>query len=79
MIGGPAERTRSAARHPRVVLEVARELVRNGAVVTPPAVLDLVDPRIVEGFRAQAEGEPTIPPEARERVLVNWLKGYYLQ
>jgi uncharacterized protein YjbI with pentapeptide repeats len=56
-----------------------RELVVNGAVVKPPDVLELVDPRIVEGFRAQAEREPTIPPDARERVLISWLKGYYLQ
>ena len=56
-----------------------RALVENGAVVRPPDVLDLVDPRIVEGFRAQAEREPTIPPDARDRVVISWLKGYYLQ
>jgi len=56
-----------------------RELVANGGVVRPPDVLRLVDPRIVDGFRAQAEREPTIPPEARDRVVISWLKGYYLQ
>ncbi len=59
--------------------ETVRELVDNGAVVKPRDVIGLVDPRIVEGFRAQAEREPTIPPGARERVVISWLKGYYLQ
>lgn len=57
----------------------ARELVANGGVLEPEQVFELVDRRIVEGFRAQAEANDEIEPAAREAVLINWLKGYYLQ
>lgn len=56
-------------------------LHRHGVILRPEEVIDQVDPRIVEGFRAQVEADSRIAsdPETHQRVLINWLKGYYMR
>lgn len=58
---------------------VLRALRRNGAVIDPEEVLDLVDPRVVDGYRAQVEASAEVPAEQRRPALLSMLKGYYLQ
>jgi len=49
-----------------------------GGVSRPEDVLEMVDPRIVAGFRAQIEEDDLIRPEDREDVLLAMLQEYYL-
>lgn len=49
-----------------------------GGVSRPEDVLEMVDPRIVAGFRAQIEEDDSIRPEDREDVLLTMLQEYYL-
>ena len=57
---------------------IAAALRRQGGVARPEEVLDMVDPRIVAGFRAQIEEDDLIRPEDREGVLLSMLQEYYL-
>jgi len=57
---------------------MAAALRRQGGVARPEEVLDMVDPRIVAGFRAQIEEDDLIRPEDREGVLLAMLQEYYL-
>jgi hypothetical protein len=54
-------------------------LRRRGVVVRPDEVIALVDPRVVDGFRAQVEASDAVPAERRRAVLLGMLKGYYLR
>ena len=54
-------------------------LRRREAVVQADEVLRLVDPRVVDGFRAQVEASDAVPAERRHAVLLGMLKGYYLR
>lgn len=54
-------------------------LRRAGAVFMDDDVLQLVDPRIVAGFRAQIEANPEIPIGQRHRTLISMLHDYYQQ
>lgn len=56
----------------------AAALRRQGGVARPEEVLEMVDPRIVAGFRAQIEEDPLIRPADREAVLLDMLQEYYL-
>jgi len=56
----------------------ATALRRQGGVARPEDVLQMVDPRIVAGFRAQIEEDDSIQPEEREMVLLDMLQQYYL-
>jgi uncharacterized protein YjbI with pentapeptide repeats len=56
----------------------ARDLRRYGGIARPEEVLEKVDPRIIAGFRAQIEEDPSIQPKDREAVLLNMLQDYYL-
>jgi uncharacterized protein YjbI with pentapeptide repeats len=60
---------------------VIADLHRHGVILRPEEVIDQVDPRIVDGFRAQVEADSRIAadPDTRRRVLINWLKGYYMR
>ena len=58
--------------------QTARGLRRHGGVARPQDVLQLVDPRIVAGFRAQIEEDGSIRPENHEAVLLTMLQDYYL-
>ncbi len=53
-------------------------LRRRGGVARPEDVLQMVDPRIVSGFRAQIEEDDSIRPDEREMVLLDMLQQYYL-
>ena len=57
---------------------MATALRRQGGVARPEDVLDMVDPRIVAGFRAQIEEDASIRPSDREAVLLTMLQEYYL-
>ena len=57
---------------------MAAALRRQGGVARPEQVLEMVDPRIVAGFRAQIEEDPLIRPKDREAVLLDMLQEYYL-
>jgi|GEM_PF-3379256 len=54
-------------------------LRRGGAVVGPDDVFGHVDPRVVDGFRAQVEASDAVPVDRRQAVLVGMLKGFYLR
>jgi uncharacterized protein YjbI with pentapeptide repeats len=56
----------------------ARALRRRGGVARPEDVLQIVDPRIISGFRAQIEEDESIRPEDREGILLTMLQEYYL-
>jgi len=56
----------------------ARALRQRGGVARPEDVLQMVDPRIISGFRAQIEEDDTIRPQDREAVLLTMLQEYYL-
>ena len=56
----------------------ARALSRNGGVARPEEVLEMVDPRIISGFRAQIEEDDSIRPQDREAILLTMLQEYYL-
>jgi uncharacterized protein YjbI with pentapeptide repeats len=56
----------------------ARALSRNGGVAHPEEVLQMVDPRIISGFRAQIEEDNSIRPQDREAILLTMLQEYYL-
>lgn len=57
---------------------VATALRRQGGVARPEDVLQMVDPRIIAGFRAQIEDDESIQPDEREAVLLDMLQQYYL-
>jgi len=57
---------------------MASALRRQGGVARPEDVLDIVDPRIIAGFRAQIEEDELVRPEDREEVLLEMLQEYYL-
>jgi uncharacterized protein YjbI with pentapeptide repeats len=57
---------------------VADALRRRGGVARPEEVLQRVDPRIIAGFQAQIEEDPSIRPEQRQVVLLQMLQEYYL-
>jgi uncharacterized protein YjbI with pentapeptide repeats len=59
--------------------QTARGLRRHGGVERPEEVLQMVDDRIVSGFRAQIEEDDSIPALQREEVLLTMLKDYYLR
>ena len=56
----------------------ARALRRRGGVARPEEVLQMVDPRIIAGFRAQIEEDDSIRPQDREGILLTMLQEYYL-
>ena len=56
----------------------ATALRRQGGVARPEDVLQMVDPRIVAGFRAQIEEDDSIRPDERKAVLLDMLQQYYL-
>ena len=56
----------------------ATALRRQGGVARPEDVLQIVDSRIVSGFRAQIEEDDSIQPNEREAVLLDMLQQYYL-
>ncbi len=56
----------------------AAALRRQGGISRPEDVLEMVDPRIVAGFRAQIEEDPLVRPADREAVLLTMLQEYYL-
>jgi hypothetical protein len=56
-----------------------RGLQAVGGVAAREDVLDLVDRRIIDGFRAQIEEDETIRPEERQPTLINMLQSYYMQ
>lgn len=56
----------------------AQALRRKGGVARPEEVLQMVDPRIVAGFRAQIEEDDSIRPQDREGILLTMLQEYYL-
>jgi len=56
----------------------ATALRRQGGVARPEDVLQMVDARIVAGFRAQIEEDDSIQPDEREVVLLDMLQQYYL-
>jgi uncharacterized protein YjbI with pentapeptide repeats len=56
-----------------------RGLQAMGGIAEREDVLDLVDRRIVGGFRAQIEEDETIKPEERQPTLINMLQSYYMQ
>jgi uncharacterized protein YjbI with pentapeptide repeats len=56
----------------------ATALRRRGGVARPEDVLQMVDPRIIAGFRAQIEDDDSIQPDEREAVLLDMLQQYYL-
>jgi len=56
----------------------ARALRRRGGVARPEDVLQMVDPRIIAGFRAQIELDDSIRPRDREAILLTMLQEYYL-
>jgi len=56
----------------------ARALRRRGGVAHPEDVLQMVDPRIISGFRAQIEEDESIRPLDREGILLTMLQEYYL-
>ncbi len=58
---------------------VANGLRRTGGVSHPEEVLQMVDSRIIAGFQAQIEEDPSIRPDERQRVLLAMLQEYYLQ
>lgn len=57
---------------------IADALRQRGGVARPEEVLQMVDPRIVAGFQAQIEEDPSIRPEERHAVLLQMLQEYYL-
>jgi len=57
----------------------ARALRRHGGVARPEDVLQMVDPRIISGFRAQIEEDDSIRPQDREAILLTMLQEYYLR
>jgi uncharacterized protein YjbI with pentapeptide repeats len=57
---------------------VAAALRRRGGVARPEDVLEMVDSRIIAGFRAQIEEDNSIRPQDRESVLLTMLQEYYL-
>jgi len=57
----------------------ATALRRQGGVARPEDVLQMVDPRIIAGFRAQIEEDDSIQPDEREAVLLDMLQQYYLR
>jgi uncharacterized protein YjbI with pentapeptide repeats len=57
---------------------MADALRRQGGISRPEDVLEMVDPRIVAGFRAQIEEDPLVRPADREAVLLTMLQEYYL-
>jgi uncharacterized protein YjbI with pentapeptide repeats len=59
--------------------QTARSLRRHGGVSRPEEVLQMVDDRIVAGFRAQIEEDDSVPAPQREQVLLSMLKDYYLR
>jgi len=56
----------------------ANALRRHGGVAHREDVLQMVDPRIISGFRAQIEEDGTIRPQDREGILLTMLQEYYL-
>jgi uncharacterized protein YjbI with pentapeptide repeats len=58
---------------------VANGLRRSGGVARAEEVLQKVDPRIVAGFQAQIEEDPSIRPHERQGVLLVMLQEYYLK
>lgn len=56
----------------------ASALRRQGGVARRKDVLQMVDPRIIAGFRAQIEEDDSIQPDQREAVLLDMLQQYYL-
>ena len=56
----------------------ASALRRQGGVARPEDVLQMVDPRIIAGFRAQIEENDSVLPDEREAVLLDMLQQYYL-
>ncbi len=56
----------------------SRALRQRGGVARPEDVLQIVDPRIISGFRAQIEEDKTIRPQDREGILLTMLQEYYL-
>jgi uncharacterized protein YjbI with pentapeptide repeats len=56
----------------------AAALRSRGGVARPEDVLEIVDPRIVAGFRAQIEEDELVRPADREAVLLTMLQEYYL-
>jgi len=58
---------------------VATALRRQGGVSREEGVLDLVDPRIVAGFRAQVEEDERILDREKHAALFRLLQGYYLR
>jgi uncharacterized protein YjbI with pentapeptide repeats len=56
----------------------ASALRRRGGIARPEDVLQMVDPRIIAGFRAQIEEDETIRPQDRESILLTMLQEYYL-
>jgi uncharacterized protein YjbI with pentapeptide repeats len=56
-----------------------RGLQAVGGVAEREDVLDLVDRRIIAGFRAQIEEDDAIKPEERQPTLINMLQSYYMQ
>ncbi len=57
---------------------MTRALRRRGGVARPEDVLQMVDSRIIAGFRAQIEDDDSIQPDEREAVLLDMLQQYYL-
>ena len=53
-------------------------LRRHGGVARPEELLQLVDARIVAGFRAQIEKDESVPSADREVVLLEMLREYYM-
>jgi uncharacterized protein YjbI with pentapeptide repeats len=56
----------------------ATALRQRGGVAHRKDVLQMVDPRIIAGFRAQIEEDDSIQPDEREAVLLDMLQQYYL-
>jgi uncharacterized protein YjbI with pentapeptide repeats len=56
----------------------AQALRRQGGVARPEEVLEMIDPRIIAGFRAQIEEDDSIRPQDREAILLTMLQEYYL-
>ena len=57
----------------------ARSLQRQGGVLEAEDILELVDARIVDGFRAQIEANQAVAPEQRRAVLLDMLQSFYQQ
>jgi uncharacterized protein YjbI with pentapeptide repeats len=50
-----------------------------GGIVRPEELLDLIEPDIIRGFRAQLEDDESLPEDQRESVLFDLLRQYWMR